>query len=184
MFPDVTFLGLELYDWCIVIGVVMALVVARIYSDLLKIPARLQNLIYVTAVFAIVGGLGGAILFQSVYNWIETGVFEWRGMTFYGGLICGAVIFLIGYFAVGKKVCGEQPKQYFSKVAGKREITNSAVMRGSIPKYRQGVIFGAIINKQNIQIYTISCGHMIRYLFDLWQEKWQGCFLVVAWDNN
>ena len=24
MFPDVTFLGLELYDWCIVIGVVMA----------------------------------------------------------------------------------------------------------------------------------------------------------------
>lgn len=118
MFPDVTFLGLELYDWCIVIGVVMALIVARIYSDLLKIPARLQNLIYVTAVFAIVGGLGGAILFQSVYNWIETGVFEWRGMTFYGGLICGAVIFLIGYFAVGKKVCGEQPKQYFSKVAG------------------------------------------------------------------
>ena len=82
MFPDVTFLGLELYDWCIIIGVVLALVVARIYSDLLKIPARLQNLIYVTAVVAIVAGIGGAILFQSVYNWIETGVFEWRGMAF------------------------------------------------------------------------------------------------------
>ena len=58
MFPDVTFLGLELYDWCIIIGVVLALVVARIYSDLLKIPARLQNLIYVTAVVAIVAGIG------------------------------------------------------------------------------------------------------------------------------
>lgn len=118
MFPDVTFLGLELYDWCIIIGVVLALVVARIYSDLLKIPARLQNLIYVTAVVAIVAGIGGAILFQSVYNWIETGVFEWRGMTFYGGLICGAVIFLVGYFPVGKKICGDMPKQYFFKVSG------------------------------------------------------------------
>lgn len=118
MFPDVTFLGLELYDWCIIAGVVLALIVARVYSDLLKIPAKLQNLIYVTAIFSIAGGLGGAMLFQSVYNWIESGVFEWRGMTFYGGLICGAIIFLAGYFLVGKKICGDLPKEYFGKVSG------------------------------------------------------------------
>lgn len=116
MFPDVTFLGLELYDWCLLIGVVLALAVVRIYSDLLKIPTKLQNLIYITAVAAIAAGMGGAILFQSVYHFLKTGVFQWRGMTFYGGLICGAAVFLAGYFAVGKIFCGDLPKQYFFKV--------------------------------------------------------------------
>ena len=118
MFPDVTFLGLELYDWCLIVGIVLAFAVMRIYSDRLKIPARLQNLIYITAVAAIAAGMGGAILFQSVYHFIKTGVFQWRGMTFYGGLICGAAIFLIGYFGVGKIFCKDLPKQYFSKVSG------------------------------------------------------------------
>ena len=117
MFPDVTFLGLELYDWCMIAGIVLALIVARLYSDHLKIPAKLQNLIYITAIVAIAAGLGGAVLFQSVYNWIENGVFVWNGMTFYGGLICGAAVFLIGYFLVGKHICGNMPVTYFPQVS-------------------------------------------------------------------
>lgn len=103
MFPEVTFLGLSLYDWCMIAGVALAFVIMRLCSDRLNIPAKLQNLVYIIALFSVCFGLFGAMLFQSVYHWIESGQFVWGGMTFYGGLICGAAIFLIGYFAIGKK---------------------------------------------------------------------------------
>ena len=41
------------------------------------------------------------MLFQAFYNLLASGVFEFRGQTFYGGLIGGAVVFLAFYFGVG-----------------------------------------------------------------------------------
>ena len=116
MFPDVRFLGLNLYAWCLLAGAVSALVLARVLADKRKVPVPLQTLILITAFFAIVGGYGSSILFQALYNLGETGVFslsENTGSTFYGGLIGGAAIFLCSYFFIGRAVCKELPVQYF-----------------------------------------------------------------------
>lgn len=105
MYPDVIFLGLTLYDICILVGVICALVVARVYMDREKISAALENTVIIGAAVAVIGGFGAAVLFQAFYNYLEDGVFvinAGTGMTFYGGVIGGAAIFLAIYFIFGR----------------------------------------------------------------------------------
>lgn len=42
-----------------------------------------------------------ATLFLSFYNFLESGVWNWSGMTFLGELIGGVVCFLLFYFLIG-----------------------------------------------------------------------------------
>ncbi len=119
MFPDLIFLGLDLYQWCMLVGVIGALVVVRVYSDRKGIPAKLQNLVLITGVVAVLAGYGSAVLFQGLYDFGKTGNFVLgpnTGATFYGGLIGGAAVFLLGYFLIGKKLCGDLPVKYFREV--------------------------------------------------------------------
>lgn len=119
MFPDVYFLGLDLYYWCLLLGIVGALVVVRVYSDCKHIPVKLQNLVLITGAAAVLLGYGSAVLFQGIYDFGKTGEFVLgpnTGATFYGGLIGGAAVFLLGYLLVGKKVCGDLPLKYFREV--------------------------------------------------------------------
>ncbi len=121
MYPDVVFLGLTLYEWCLLLGIIVALIVARVYADRLNVPAKLQNFTFIVAIFAIVLGLGSAVLFQATYDFFETGVFEIgknTGATFYGGFLGGAAVFLIGYFLIGKKLFGDLPMRYCKQVTG------------------------------------------------------------------
>ncbi len=121
MFPDVYFLGLDLYYWCLLLGIVAAFVVARIYADRLQVPVKLQNLVFIVAFFAIFLGYGSAVLFQAVYDFVETGSFvlgKNTGATFYGGLLGGAAVFLIGYLLVGKKLLGSLPLTHVREVTG------------------------------------------------------------------
>lgn len=121
MFPDVYFLGLDLYTWCLLLGIVGALVVVRVYSDLRHIPVKLQNLVLVTGAVAVLAGYGSAVLFQAFYDFCKTGTFVLgpnTGATFYGGLLGGAAVFLLGYFLVGKKLCGDLPVKYLREVTG------------------------------------------------------------------
>ncbi len=104
MYPNKIFLGLSLYDILFTLGVLGALVVFRVLSDKRGREARLFNFSLVTGVAAIIGGVVSSVLFQAFYNFGDTGVFEITastGMTFYGGLIGGVVVFLSVYFGVG-----------------------------------------------------------------------------------
>ena len=104
MYPNKIFLGMTLYDICFALGVLGALVVFRILSDKRGTAARLFNFSLVTGGAAILGGVASSVLFQAFYNYGATGVFEINsstGMTFYGGLIGGAAVFLLIYFGVG-----------------------------------------------------------------------------------
>ncbi len=115
MFPDAKFLGLTLYEWCMIVGILLALFSARILADGRRAPAKLQTLSFLVAYAAIVGGYGCAVLFQGLYNFIETGVFSLgrnTGATFYGGLIGGAAIFFLGYFGLGKLILKDLPVKY------------------------------------------------------------------------
>ena len=108
MYPYDLFFDIDLYDIFMMIGLISAIIVYDLYVSKRDIPAKVQNFYLFLGVISIVVGLFSATLFQSVFNWIETGVFEWRGMTFYGGVIGGVATFLIGLFAVGGKIFKEK----------------------------------------------------------------------------
>ena len=104
MYPYDIIAGLDLYDILFTVALILALVVFRIYSDKRGIETRLFNLCLYAGLVGIGVGYVTSILVQAVYNYNETGVFEINsstGMTFYGGLLGGAGVFLIIYFIYG-----------------------------------------------------------------------------------
>lgn len=102
MFPHAIFLGLDLYYWMIVIGVLLAMVVFRLFFVKAGLSEKVFNFSLLVAVAAIIFGYLSAVLFQSWYSFLATGNFSWGvGATFYGGLIGAACVYLLIYFAVG-----------------------------------------------------------------------------------
>lgn len=83
------------YEAALVVGVLAAVALFRLFADKTKLSAKVYNYYSLDAVISIAVGLASAMLFQSVYNFIETGVFRLQGMTFMGGLIGGAACFTI-----------------------------------------------------------------------------------------
>ena len=102
MFPDANILGIDLYRLVVVIGIVTAMTVARLLYKHVGMSFAVFRFAILVLIGAIFIGYVFAILFQSWYAYIETGVFEWGiGATFYGGFLGGAAVFLIGYFLFG-----------------------------------------------------------------------------------
>ena len=102
MFPEVNFLGLELYDWMIVVGIVAAMVFFRLFYKKAGLSDKVFNFALIVAIPSIIVGYVFAILFQSWFYYLETGKFVWgAGATFYGGLIGAAAVYLAIYFGVG-----------------------------------------------------------------------------------
>ena len=106
--------GITLYEILIIVGVIAAIVLFRILADKRNMPAKLQNLILFGGVISFVVGYLCAVLFQAVYNALETGKFSLDGQTgstFYGGLIGGAVCMLLNYF-IGGKILYKKSRDY------------------------------------------------------------------------
>ncbi len=122
VYPNEIIFGLTLYDIFFTAGIITAMVVFRVLSDKTKLDAGLFNFCLGTAFAAVLGGYGSSVLFQAFYNYRETGIFEITkntGMTFYGGLIGGAGIFLVSYFVIGRLVFrGGIVKREFFHIAG------------------------------------------------------------------
>ena len=105
---------IHLYGLCIAIGALLALALLHYYCKKRHYDTRFIDFIETTALFAIMGGFIGAVLLQAVYNfnaldssipffkrWVQA--FEKGGITFLGGLLGGAITFLIVYFIRRKK---------------------------------------------------------------------------------
>ncbi len=108
MHPDPLFWGITLYDIFILVGVVAAFLLADSMTVKRGFSVSLQRIVIVCALACVVVGYGAAVLFQAFYNFMETGNFEIAndtGATFYGGLIGGAIAFLLIYFIAGKHFC-------------------------------------------------------------------------------
>ena len=104
MFPDFKFLGMSLYEICFCIGIITALVIFRIIAEKKSASAKIQNFILINACISIIAGYCSAVLFQAVYNYFDSGIFEVTkntGATFLGGLIGGVVVFLLVYYIFG-----------------------------------------------------------------------------------
>jgi len=105
MYPYEIIFGMNLYDIFLSVGVISALLFARIFADEDKVSAKLFNFILINGIVAIVLGYCSAVLFQAVYNWLDGDAFVINastGATFLGGLIGGVATFLVGYFFVGR----------------------------------------------------------------------------------
>lgn len=119
MYPKTLIAGMGFYEIFIMIGLVAVLFLADKMSVKRKFSIKLQRLLILSAAGGIGIGFFGAILFQSVYNYIATGEFSLKsGMTFYGGLIFGAGLFLIAWF-FGSKLykAQDEAKARFGDVA-------------------------------------------------------------------
>ena len=104
MYPYEIIFGMNLYDIFLAIGVISALLFARIFADRDKTSAKLFNFILANGIVAIILGYCSAVGAQAIYNWLDGEEFKisaTTGATFLGGLIGGVVTFLIGYFFVG-----------------------------------------------------------------------------------
>lgn len=96
------------YSLLILLGLAFALLFIEIYGKKKKLNRILISLIEINGLIAVIFGLLGAVLFQNLYDYIESpSTYKWTwSMTFYGGLIFGALSFLVGYFLCIRKKFG------------------------------------------------------------------------------
>ena len=102
MYSNDLFWGIDLYEIMMMLGLLSALFVFDKYLSKRKISAKVQNFYLILGVVSIIVGIYAAELVQSFFNFLKKGYWEWEGMTFYGGVLGGAIAFLLGLFIVGK----------------------------------------------------------------------------------
>ena len=135
MYPNDIFLGIDLYEIFICLALIAALLVADRMAIRAGFSIGLQRHLIISAVAAIVLGFGGAIVFQGTYHSLDVfydtmaegesfatsikAAFDkfslTEGMTFYGGLLVGAGVYLIFWFFVSR--CFKLHKEVWAKTA-------------------------------------------------------------------
>lgn len=120
MYPYEIIFGMNLYDIFLALGVISALVIARIFADKDKVGAKLFNFILLTGSVAIGLGYFGAVFTQAIYNWLDGDEFTINsstGATFLGGLVGGVIAFLVIYFLIGHFVFPQKENiKYFPRL--------------------------------------------------------------------
>lgn len=95
MYPKVLFLGLNLYDILIFVGLISALVVFRILTDHRKMGLKNQRIFLLFALPSICFGFLSAAAIQGFYEVLAGNEFTLTKITFFGGLIGGAISYLL-----------------------------------------------------------------------------------------
>lgn len=125
MYPNVVFAGMTLYDIMLALAVVVAMLVFTRFSNKRGLSARLHNFILADAVVTVIVGYLFAVLFQAVYNWLDSGVFEITentGATFLGGFAGGAGVLFAFYFGAGALVFKRHGNEHIRELPGLIEI--------------------------------------------------------------
>lgn len=94
---------ISMYSVCLAVGILCALLYFRIMCGKKKVSDDSYNFYSTVGIVAIALGLFFAMLFQSVYNWIDdiiangfaNATFRMAGLTFMGGLIGGVGTFVL-----------------------------------------------------------------------------------------
>lgn len=96
--------GVYLYGLLIGLGIIACLIVFFFYTKKKGMPEDVQDFVFIVAIIAIALGFLIAKLYQAIYDWIETGTFDFygAGITAMGGFVGGAAVFLVAYFVGGK----------------------------------------------------------------------------------
>ncbi len=121
MHPYPILFGLNLYDIALIVAIVVAMLLCDKLMQKREFSIPLQKLVIIAILLSVLFGFGSAILFQAFYNFLAKGEFtlsSTTGMTFYGGLIGGAITFLLVWFVGGKyflknKNLSEEKRKFF-----------------------------------------------------------------------
>lgn len=103
MYPNEIFnlfsISIDMYTICFIVGIIACLIYTIIAMKKCGYSSTASDTIIIIGIFAIMIGLFTAVLFQSFYDFLETGVFKITGrMTFLGGLLGGVISFIGIYF--------------------------------------------------------------------------------------
>jgi phosphatidylglycerol:prolipoprotein diacylglycerol transferase len=100
--------GKEVYLYGIFIGVglLACIWVLYYYTKKKGVPIAVQDFVFVSAIVGIALGFLAAKLFQAFYDYLASGEFDFynAGITVMGGLVGGAIAFVITYFVGGMLV--------------------------------------------------------------------------------
>jgi len=96
------FLGISWWSIWIVVGIVLCLIAFDKLCAVRGITAKANKFYYLLGIISIVFGFLSATLVQSIYNYIETKVWSWGGVTFMGGMYGGVLTFVIGALIFAK----------------------------------------------------------------------------------
>jgi phosphatidylglycerol:prolipoprotein diacylglycerol transferase len=105
MYPYPILFGLNLYDIAVSIAIIFAMLLCNKLMEKRNFSFTLQKLVVAGICLSVILGFAAAILFQAFYNYLANGKFVLStstGMTFYGGFIGGAIVFLLVWFVGGK----------------------------------------------------------------------------------
>lgn len=114
MYPYEIIGNIDLYTIFISIGIILSLLIYRLCADKQQINSKLFNFTLVSIVISILLGFFSAVFFQALYNIEKNGGFiinKDTGATFAGGLVGGVAIFVLLYFALGKKFSPHYKKE-------------------------------------------------------------------------
>ncbi len=96
--------GVYAYGIFIAVGLLACLLLYFYLTKKKGMTQKVQDFTFIIVIVAIAVGFLFAKLYQTVYNWIEDGDWDFynAGITVMGGLIGGAGTFLLLYFLIGK----------------------------------------------------------------------------------
>ena len=95
-------LGVSWWSIWIVIGIILCLLTFDKLCRCKGVTVASNKFYYILGIVSIVIGFFSASLVQSVYNFIETKVWSWSGVTFMGGLYGGVITFVLGALLFAK----------------------------------------------------------------------------------
>lgn len=98
--------GVYLYGIFIGVGLLACIAVLYYYTKKKNMPTYVQDFVFVSAIVAVALGFLAAKLWQAFYDWLATGRFNFyrAGITVMGGLIGGALAFVLTYFIGGQLI--------------------------------------------------------------------------------
>ncbi|MCD8041080.1 MAG: prolipoprotein diacylglyceryl transferase [Clostridia bacterium] len=103
LLPDSS-IDIYLYGICMAVGIICCFIFLLWTASYKNFNEKSTDIILLMGVVATAIGILFAMLFQSVYNYIDTGNWSFGSMTFIGGLIGGVGSYLIFYFAYTRLV--------------------------------------------------------------------------------
>jgi phosphatidylglycerol:prolipoprotein diacylglycerol transferase len=98
--------GVYLYGIFIGVGLLACIWVLYYYTKKKGVPTAVQDFVFVSAIVGIALGFLAAKLFQAFYDYLASGEFNFynAGITVMGGLVGGAIAFVVTYFVGGMLV--------------------------------------------------------------------------------
>ena len=187
---------LEMYNIFMFIGMVVALLLLKIYAVKLNLPYDVFRFYLILSIVSIAIGLVAAFGFQQLYNYIDdlrNGVeYTPRGITFMGGLIGGALTFIIGTKMFGNE---EVKKQFYPMISIAMAAIAAAHFFGRIGCTMAGCCHGVetdswigikfvttrtkVIPTQLIEaIFLLVLASVLLYLLE--KKKWQYNLFIYA----